>query len=121
MEEDNIECLEKKIFDYLTDRNINVYFPGQHEGECADEYVVIKDGGITSDFGVTGKKLIDIICYTPAGEKDYLRCLDFKKKIRKLMKVCPNVKFTGNETSIIISEENNGYTFSLLYENYKRI
>ena len=38
-----------KLFEYLQDNKIDVYFVGQHQGECKKPYVVLKDGEELSD------------------------------------------------------------------------
>lgn len=50
-----------KIFDYLYENEIEVYFVGQHKGECKKPYVVLKDDGINSSDGKRGKGYIDIL------------------------------------------------------------
>ena len=44
-----------KLFEYLQDNKIDVYFVGQHQGECKKPYVVLKDDGVNSSNGRVGK------------------------------------------------------------------
>ncbi len=47
-----------KLFEYLQDNKIDVYFVGQHQGECKKPYVVLKDDGVNSTNSKVGKGYI---------------------------------------------------------------
>ncbi|WP_143314196.1 hypothetical protein [Clostridium sp. HBUAS56017] len=111
--------MDKKLFDYLYDNGINVYFPGQYEGECKENYVVIKDDGINSNTGKVGRGLIDLLFFVPIS--DYLECNRYKKQVKDLMKEFKDLRYTGNETGIVPDSEKKAYTFSIMYENHKRL
>ena len=42
-----------KLFEYLKDNGADVYFVGQHKGECKSPYIVLKDDGTSSLNGKT--------------------------------------------------------------------
>lgn len=54
------------IFLFLDAKGIKVYSPGQHEGECTEPYVVVKDDG-ASRFGnySSTQNLYSFLCYVP--------------------------------------------------------
>ena len=109
----------KKLFDFLYDNGIDVYFVGQHKGECKSNYVVIKEEGPTSDNGIVGSGLIDLLFFVPAD--DYLKCEEFKNEVCGLLKEFKDLKNTGNDTGPIFDDDVKGYTFSLMYQIYRKI
>ena len=108
-----------KLFEYLQDNKIDVYFVGQHQGECKKPYVVLKDDGVNSSNGRVGKGYIDILFFIP--QNKFTECQSFKSKVKDLMKKFKDVKYTGNETGIVTDNEKKALTFSVMYECYKRI
>ena len=109
----------KKLFDFLFDNDIDVYFPGQHKGECTSNYVVIKENTTSSLNGITGSGLIDLLFFVP--ESDYLECANYRKKVKEILENFKDIEFTGNETGPVTDDSVKAYTFSLMYKKYKRI
>lgn len=109
----------RKLYDYLHLNNVNVYFPGQHQGECTKSYVLIKDDGIISDNGVVGRGFIDLLFFVPIPM--YLECEKYKKQVKGIIKQFGKLKYTGQETGPIVDDGKKAYTFSVLYETYKKL
>lgn len=109
----------QKLYDFLCDKGVNVYFPGQHQGECKTNYIVIKDDGTNSENGVTGRGFIDLLFFVPI--PDYLECNLYKKMIKTLIKEFGKLKYTGQETGPVTDDEKKAYTFSIYYEVYKKL
>lgn len=108
-----------KLFEYLQDNKIDVYFVGQHQGECKKPYVVLKDDGVNSTNSKVGKGYIDLIFFVP--QNQFTQCNFFKQKVKGLVKEFKNVKYAGNETGIVTDDNKKALTFSVLYENYKKL
>ena len=108
-----------KIFEFLQDNGIDVYFVGQHQGECKKPYIVVKDDGANSLDGKVGKGYIDLIFFVP--ENKFTQCELFNKTVKEFMKEFKDARYTGNETGIVIDNEKKALTFSVLYESYKRL
>ncbi len=73
------------IYLYLKNNDIDVYSPGQHQGDCLSNYVVIKEG--TSIQLQTFSSSIDeyiLMCYVPYSKYSELK--PFVDKIIELMK-----------------------------------
>lgn len=108
-----------KLFEYLQENGIEVYFIGQKVGECKKPYVVLKDDGVNSLEGKLGKGYIDILFFVP--QNQFTKCLSFKSNVKSLLKEFKNIKYTGNETGIVADDEKKAITFSIMYELYKKI
>ncbi|GAA0825266.1 hypothetical protein [Clostridium tertium] len=108
-----------KLYDFLKENNIECYFIGQHKEECTRNYVVLKDDGVRSLDGKVGTGYVDIIFYVP--QNNFTKCEPFKKKIKEIMKNFKNLKYTGVETGMVTDDEKKAITFSIMYENYKRL
>jgi hypothetical protein len=108
-----------KLYDFLKGNNIDCYFIGQHQGECTRNYVVLKDDGVRSLDGKVGTGYVDIIFYVP--QNNFTKCEPFKKEVKEIMKEFRNLKYTGIETGMVTDDEKKAITFSIMYENYKRL
>lgn len=111
--------MEIKLQEFLKSNGIDAYFVGQKKGECKKEYVVVKNDGTHSENGKVGRGFIDLLFFVPISK--YTRCGVFKKDVMSLVKDFGKLKYTGNDTSIITDDETKSYTFSVLYENYKKM
>ncbi|MDB1923394.1 hypothetical protein ABHA37_08200 [Clostridium tertium] len=108
-----------KLYDFFKENNIECYFIGQHQGECIRNYVVLKDNGVKSLDGKVGTGYVDIIFYVPKNK--FTKCELFKKEVKEIMKEFKNLKYTGIETGMVTDDEKKAITFSIMYENYKRL
>ena len=109
-----------KLLDYLHDNNIDAYFIGQHKGECISPYVVLKDSG-TSGYlnNKNGVKLIDIIFYLP--QNQFSRVESFRKCVFDLLNNYKDIRYTGDETGVITDDNKKAITFSIMYENQRKL
>lgn len=108
-----------KLFDFLKLKGIEVYFVGQHKGECTSKYVVLKDSGTSSLNGKNGKGYIDVLFFIP--QNRFTQCEQFKKEVKGYIKEFNKLKYTGNETGIVTDDEKKALTFSVLYELSKKM
>lgn len=111
----------KQMYDCLKQNNINVYFAGQHEGECAEKYTVIKKGGATTEYNVSAERpLYTIMCYVP--KHNYSDIEEYVFEIKKHMKeLYPLVMYTGNETDSFYDENVKGHMVSFQYQGCRKI
>ena len=110
-----------KLMEYLIDNGIKAYLPGQHNGDCTFNYVVLKDSGTSGYMGNNkiGTQLIDVIFFVP--QNKYSKCEEFKNEIKTLLKELPGVRYAGDETGVITDDSVKGLTFSVMYESQKII
>lgn len=105
------------IFGLLKENGFNVFAPNTHNGECVDDYLVVKETNASKFVNYsTQTVLYDIMCYA----KNYTDCLKLKEKVRETMLQAHHVKPTGNETSAFFDEDVRGYMTSIEYRNYRR-
>lgn len=109
-----------KLFDYLDDNGIEVYFIGQKKGQCLTNYVVLKDSGtiptVNNDLGI---QVIDLYCYVPQGK--YTETESYKKKIKEIMKGFNSLRSTGTETPPVAEDDIKAFSFSIEYQNQKTL
>lgn len=108
-----------ELFNFLKSKGIDVYFIGQHNGDCVSNYVVLKDGGSTSFNGKVGKSTIDVIFYIPKNK--YYSVPSFKLSVIKLISEFGKLKYTGVETSTVTDDDKKAITFSIIYENLRKM
>lgn len=108
-----------KLFEYLQEKEIDVYFVGQHKGECKKPYVVLKDDGTNSLNGKTGTSLIDVLFFIP--ENKFTRCESYKNDVKRLINQFGKIRYTGIETGIVVDDQKKALTFSVMYQCLKKL
>jgi len=108
-----------EVYDLLKNNNIETHFPGTKNGMCREPYVVIKGMGKYSTNGLTGSGLIHMLIYTP--KNNYEGVHTFVNTVKDILKPLSNLKFTGNETPIIVEDEIDAFTTSIEYEYFRTI
>lgn len=113
--------MHKKIFKKLESKNLNPFYPGQHQGKCTEPYTVIREGAqIPSPSGrTTGQKIIDIILFTPGNS--YLQMEEYKKQVGEALREIKGLRKTGIETPIITDDDKEAYTSSQEYVIHKKM
>lgn len=109
------------IYNHLKVKNLNPYFPGQHRGECEEEFCVIKENSQVSYFNTNklGYRLVDIIIFVPANS--YVQIEPYVKQIKAAMKELKWLRKTGNETPVITDDDKKAYTTSIEYQIIKKL
>lgn len=102
-----------QLYDFLKQNNVEVYFIGQHKGECIAPYVVLKDAGINSLNGKAGNKYLDLIFFIPKNKFTTVEI--YRKEVISKVKEFGKLRYTGNETSVITDDEKKALTFSIMY------
>lgn len=111
--------MEVKLQEFLTRNGIEAYFPGQKKDVCKSEYVVVKNDGLSSESNKLGRGYIDLLFFVPISH--YTKCGPYKKKVMSLVKEFGKLRYAGNETGIVTDDDKKAYTFSVLYEVYKKL
>lgn len=116
---DTSRAVLEQIYDFLKQKEYEVYFPGQHKGEALTQYVVVMDSGTISGIKMI-QKTYSIMCYVPLNK--YSNTEEMINKIKKDMtELFPLLRPTGTETPAVYDEKVNGYTASIEYMNYRKI
>ncbi|EQB3101464.1 hypothetical protein ACYIU4_002827 [Clostridium botulinum] len=113
----------QKIYLYLKKLGYKVYSVGQKRDKCTNGYIVLKENGTHAlDSNVNGYKLFDVIIYYP---QDKYSSMEFYvedvKKVLKDKEITQFLRATGNETSVILDGEVEGYTTSIEYQQFKKL
>lgn len=111
----------KNIYRQLKADNIDVYSPGQHQGECITPYVVLKDAGVNPllDFSST-QALYDVLCYVPQQEFSTLE--PYVERVKASMKkLYPAVIPTHFQTASFLDDSVKGHMVSVQYRNNRKL
>lgn len=112
------ENRQKDIFLSLKKQGFEVYFPGQHVGDCLTKYVVVKQGVTSKLPGFsTMVRYFNILCYVP---KDFAPSLmDFVQEVQNAMlDLSPMIKFNDTMQEPYFDDSVNGWLMSIEYINY---
>ena len=108
------------IYRHLSKGGIRVYSPGQHQGECLNPYVVVKDAGSLqfNEFSST-QNLYDLMCYVP---KDRFSELEpFVDHVESLMEgLYPMLRPTHDRTPSFYDDSFKAHMISIQYINYRK-
>lgn len=109
------------VIEYLIDKGIDAYPIGKHTGECKKEFVVVKQDSTQSQIGSRdlGYTIIDVILYVPLASYSNLEC--YGTKVINILKELRYMKSAGQWTPPVVDDEKKAYTFSIMYQIYKRM
>lgn len=111
----------KDIYDHLKSKGIDVYSPGQHEGECLSRYVVLKVGGVSQLGQFTSTvNSYDLLVYVPKNEYSELEV--FVEQVKSIMRELePMIKPQNIQTESFFDDRINGHMVSIMYSNNRRM
>lgn len=111
----------KQVYDHLKKSGFDVYFPGQHKGDCESKYVVLKmDGGTTLETVSSERPIYTVMCYVP--ERKYSEMADYVLDVKDKMRgVYPMLMYAGNETPSYFDESVNGHMVSFQYQGIRKL
>lgn len=121
MEESKAINYLQEIYDLLKKEGYDVYFPGQHKGDCIRPYIVVKyDGAIESYIVSSDRPIYTLLCYVPYNMYSSMvqYVYDIKEKMRALY---PSIQYAGNETGSVYDEDVKGYMVSFMYQGIRKI
>lgn len=112
-------ALWKKTQEYLEkESGLKVYPPFTKNGQCTEDYLVLKDDS-SSSYGnlSTDINYYDILCYS----KKYTSVLALADRIREIMKrYAPQMHPTGVETGAFFDDDINAFMISMQYRAMRR-
>lgn len=110
----------QNIYRQLKANKIDVYAPGQHQGECISPYVVLKDAGLNplSNFS-SSQALYDVMCYVPEGQFSTLE--PYVEQVKEAMKgLYPAIIPVYFQTASFLDDTVKGYMISVQYRNNRK-
>lgn len=111
----------RSIYDVLKKNDIDVYFPGQHNGECVKEYVVVKSAGVNDEIIVSSERpLYDIMLYVPENKYSSLES-SLQKVKQNLKELYPLISYTGVQTESYYDESVKGHMISVQYQGIRKL
>lgn len=115
------DTIAKMIYDILKQDGFDVYFPGQHIGDCTNNYVVIKPETSMPYLDLsTNITYFDILCYVK--KNNFSQYETFVNRVEKtLAKIYPTLKCSNQRTPPYFDDSVNGWMISTMYENYRKI
>lgn len=121
MEKDKVINYLQEIYDLLKDSGFDVFYPGQHIGECTSPYIVIKyDGAMESLIVSSDRPIYTIMCYVPYNMySSFVQYVYDAKNVLK--KLYPGIQYSGNETGSVYDEDVKGYMVSFMYQGVRKI
>lgn len=108
------------IYNKLKSKNIDVYSPGQHKGDCMSPYVVVRPSG-SNQFMEFSTDVIyyDILCYVPMDHFSQLE--PFVLQVKSAMKeLYPQIKDAHMEMNGFIDDTNKSHMWSIQYQTYRQ-
>ena len=106
------------IYKTLKQSGFNVFSPGQHKGDCLENYVVVKQDGETSVSGFSSNAVYyKLLCYFP--QNSYSSSEIFIQNIKQAMKsLYPMVTYTNQQDPPFFDEGVKGWMIALRYKNH---
>lgn len=110
----------QNIYKHLKSKGIDVYSPGQHQGECISPYTVVKDDGLSplSNFS-SSQALYDVMCYVPQDRFSELE--PYVEQVKKAMEgLYPAIIPMYFQTSSFLDDTVKGHMVSIQYRNNRK-
>lgn len=111
----------KDLYLCLKSQGFDVYFTGQHKGNCTKPYVVIKQGVSTNYLGLsTNVDYYDILCYvpkdTPTKLQEYIQEVE-----RALLQISPMIKSTNEISAPFFDDTVQGWMSDITCRGFRKI
>lgn len=116
-----METRLRDIYRCLDDEDIDVYFQGQHKGECLKPYVVLVSRGESKLYGFSSTATtVEVLCYVPINK---LSSLDiFVEDVRQALKhLKPMLKNVYSDIGDYIDDDVKAVMRTLQYSYYRKI
>ena len=111
----------QNIYRCLKQAGIDVYSPGQHQGECIAPYTVVKDAGLNplSSFS-SSQALYDVMCYVPQAQFSTLE--PYVEQVKQAMKgLYPAIVPMNFQTASFLDDTVKGHMISIQYRNNRKL
>ena len=112
--------LWRVIYQKLKEKEIDVYTPGQHKGDCVSPYVVVRPSG-DNQFNDYSSDVMycDILCYVPINHFSQLE--PFVAQVKAAMReLYPQVRDAHMELNGFIDDSNKSHMWSIQYLSYRK-
>lgn len=111
----------KDIYHFLSDRGFEVYFVGQHKGQCVSKYVVLASTGDTKLPSVsTVQNVVEVMCYVPVRISSELE--EFSDQVKEAMKgMFPMMQNLYSDIGDYIDNDIKAAMRTIQYKFYKKI
>lgn len=107
----------KDIFEHLTWNGFDTYSLGQHEGECAEPYLVLRSNGVPRQKSIEAAEY-EILLYYPMDH--YSEFEGYIAKVKEAMnRLYPGVKLVDDEQPHYPDDDKKAYMTSLIYRNVR--
>ena len=109
------------IYNHLKGAGIDVFSPGQHQGDCLSPYVVVKYAGSArfKQYSST-QAFYELLCYIPANQYSILE--EYLDQVRTAMRgLQPLIMPTHDELESFYDADVKGHMVSLQYRNNRKI
>lgn len=108
------------IYRHLSKNGVEVYSPGQHQGECLNPYVVVKDAGSVQFNGFSStSNSYDIMCYMP--NKRFSELEPFVNEVESILDgLYPMLKNTHYRTPSFYDDSVKAHMISMTYVNHRK-
>lgn len=116
-----LESRWQDIFAHLKKSGFDVYSPGTKLGECASEYVVVKNDGSSRHGDLsTDDDYYAVMCYVP--KESYSKLEPLVQRVKKAMKgLEPMILPYGSQTPSYYDDSCKAHMVSIEYKNYKKM
>lgn len=105
----------KDIYRHLKQEGFDVYSLGQHEGECKNPYLVLRDNGVTRRQSIEVPEY-EVLLYYPMDH--YSEFSGYISGVKTAMnKLFPSLKLVEDEQPHYPDSEKRAYMTSLIYRN----
>jgi hypothetical protein len=111
----------QNIYRHLKAAGIDVYSPGQHQGDCTAPYTVLRDAGLSqlASFSST-QALYEVLCYVPLNQFSLLE--PYVEEVKTAMEgLKPAIMPMHYQTASFLDDTVKGHMVSIQYRNNRKI
>lgn len=111
----------QNIYRQLKADGIDVYSPGQHQGDCVAPYTVVRDAGMNPLLGFSSSQaLYEVLCYVPQLQFSTLE--PYVEQVKTSMKkLYPAIIPTNFQTPSFLDDTVKGHMVSVQYRNNRKL
>lgn len=110
----------RDLYMHLKNCGVDVYMPGIKTGECLEQYVVVKNDGLSRIEGISSSSsLYAVMCYSP--QESYSELEVLVENVKRYMKdLEPMFMPTGFETPSFYDDSIKAHMISIQYRNSRK-
>lgn len=112
----------KDMYKALKESNIDVYFPGQHKGDCISEYAVVKPSISTQYLEYSSNiNYVDVLCYVPEKKFSQIEQLADRVEAAIRQKLFPMIKCQHDRTEPFYDDSVKGWMMRTTFTYYTKV